>query len=170
MRCSYCGIDDDKVIDSRSTENGRVVRRRRHCQACEKRFTTYERIEEAVKMAVVKREGTRVPYDREKITAGLQRACWKRPISTAAIEKVCNEVEEEIFRQFEREVTSKFIGEEVARRLKQLDKVAYVRFASVYHAFENVGQFIDEARSVLEASRQETKGQGELFGETGNGE
>ncbi len=156
MRCPYCGVDDDRVIDSRASEGGRVVRRRRQCGDCSKRFTTYERIEEAVRLTVIKRDGTRVPFDRSRIVSGLQRACWKRPVSTEALEKLADQVEEQVFRQFDREVSSRFIGERVARKLRALDQVAYVRFASVYHQFKDVGQFIDQAREVLESTPKKT--------------
>lgn len=152
MRCPYCGIDDDRVIDSRASEGGRVVRRRRQCGDCSKRFTTYERIEETVRLTVIKRDGTRVPFDRSRIVSGLQRACWKRSVSTEALEKLADQVEEQLFRQFDREVSSRFIGKRVARKLRALDQVAYVRFASVYHQFKDVGQFIDQAREVLEST------------------
>ena len=163
MRCPFCRVDDDRVIDSRASEGGSVVRRRRQCNACAKRFTTYERIEESIKLAVIKRDGTRVPYDRRKILSGLQRACWKRPVGTPALEALADHVEEEIFRRFDREVPSQFIGEQCAKRLRRLDQVAYVRFASVYHQFKDVGQFIDEAKQVLESSDDDAPDQPSLF-------
>jgi transcriptional repressor NrdR len=155
MRCPYCGVDDDRVIDSRASEGGRVVRRRRQCGGCAKRFTTYERIEEAVRLTVIKRDGTRVPFGRSRIVSGLQRACWKRPVTTEALEKLADQVEEEIFRRFDREVSSRFIGERVAQKLRAVDQIAYVRFASVYNQFKDVGQFIDQAREVLESKRKQ---------------
>jgi len=163
MRCPFCKSNDDKVIDSRSSEGGTVIRRRRACQTCKRRFTTYERIEETVRLAVIKRDGTRVAYDREKVVAGLQRACWKRPVSLEQMNQIAEAVEEQIFRQFDREVPSRFIGEEVAKRLRRLDSIAYVRYASVYRQFQDVGEFIEEAQEVMERALQETPGQQELF-------
>jgi transcriptional repressor NrdR len=155
MRCPYCGVDADRVIDSRASEGGRVVRRRRQCGQCNKRFTTYERVDQAVRLAVIKRDGTRVPFDRNKIVAGLQRACWKRPVSTDTLEQLGDQIEEEVFQQFDREVESEFIGELVAGKLRELDQIAYVRFASVYRQFKDVGQFIDEARDVMQSTPPE---------------
>ncbi len=150
MRCPFCKEDKDKVVDSRSSEGGRVVRRRRLCLSCRRRFTTYERVEEAVKLTVVKKDGSRIPYDRSKIVAGIQKACYKRPISMSQMEQLAEEVEEEVFRQSGNEVTSRFIGEEAIKRLRDLDKVAYVRYASVYYEFADLEQFITEAQGLLE--------------------
>ena len=163
MRCPFCRIDDDKVIDSRSSEGGVVVRRRRECQSCRRRFTTYERIEEAVKLSVSKRDGTRVAYDRNKLLTGLQRACWKRPVTMEHLNQIVESVEEEVFRQFDREVPSSFLCERASRALRQIDSVAYVRFASVYRQFQDVGEFIEEAQEVMELAQQDTPGQQELF-------
>ena len=149
MRCPYCKDDNDKVVDSRSSEGGRIVRRRRQCLACQRRFTTYERIEENVRLTVVKKDGSRVPYDRERIIAGVQKACYKRPVSVQQIEALAEEVEEEIFRQQGQEVSSRLVGELVIARLRVVDKIAYVRYASVYHEFEDLGQFIDEVHDVM---------------------
>jgi len=165
MRCPYCKADNDKVVDSRSSEGGAAIRRRRLCLSCGRRFTTYERVDEAVKLSVIKKDGTRVAYDRNKLLAGLQRACWKRPVSHEQLMRIVEAVEEEIFRNFDREVPSRFIGQEAAKRLRQVDKVAYVRFASVYREFQDVGEFIEEAQEVMELSLQETPGQQELFGD-----
>ena len=150
MRCPFCKEDRDKVVDSRSSEGGRVVRRRRLCLSCRRRFTTYERVEEAVKLTVVKKDGSRIPYDRSKIIAGIQKACYKRPISMSQMEQLAEEVEEEVFRQTGNEVTSRFIGEETIKRLRDLDKVAYVRYASVYYEFADLEQFISEAQELME--------------------
>ncbi|MBI1336432.1 MAG: transcriptional repressor NrdR [Phycisphaera sp.] len=163
MRCPYCGIDRDKVIDSRSTEEGRAIRRRRSCLNCNKRFTTYEHIETPNKLVVIKKDGSRVPYDRQKILAGLEKACYKRPVSSEAILKVVEEVEEEIFRRFDREVDALEIGNTVANRLKHLDHVAYVRFASVYKQFRDLEDLLDEVRDVLETSQDNPPNQGRLF-------
>lgn len=151
MQCPFCGQDNDKVVDSRSTEGGRGVRRRRQCLVCEKRFTTYERPEETVRLTVVKKDSSREPYDRSKLINGLQRACYKRPGGDGNIRRVVEIVEEELFRQFDREVPSSFIGDVAGRSLRDLDKVAYIRFASVYRDFADVGELIDEARQAKDA-------------------
>ena len=164
MRCLFCKADNDRVIDSRSSDGGRVIRRRRQCLGCKRRFTTYERIEESVKITVVKKDGTRVPYDRERIITGVQKACYKRPISAGQLVELAEDVEEQIFREHVREVASHFIGEQVMSRLRQLDKVAYVRFASVYHEFQDLGEFISEVREVMKDAGQ-SNGQGKLFSE-----
>ncbi len=164
MRCPYCKEDKDKVIDSRSSDGGQVVRRRRRCLLCGRRFTTYERIEDLVKLTVVKKDGSRVPYNRNKIIAGIQKACYKRPISMQRIAEAAEEIEEEILRQSGQEVLSQSIGELTMARLKQLDKVAYIRFASVYHEFEEAGQFIEEVHEVMQYP-QESPGQKKLFDE-----
>jgi transcriptional repressor NrdR len=162
VRCPFCKEDKDKVIDSRSSEGGRIVRRRRECLACQRRFTTYERVEEAVKLTVVKKDGSRVPYDRNRIVAGVQKACYKRPISMQQIQSLAEEVEEEVFRQHSQEVSSRFIVEQTMSRLRELDKVAYVRFASVYRDFKDLGQFIDEVHEVMHQA-SESPGQRQLF-------
>ncbi len=151
MQCPFCGQDNDKVVDSRSSEGGRVVRRRRECLACSRRFTTYERPEENIRLTVVKKDLSREPYQRDKIIEGLQKACYKRPVSGEQIRKVVEATEEEIFRHFEREVPSRFIGDAVSAQLWKLDRIAYVRFASVYRDFEDVGELIDEARQAKNA-------------------
>ncbi len=163
MRCPFCKEDDDKVIDSRSTDNGRCIRRRRRCLKCNRRFTTYERIEEAIRLSVIKRDGSRVPYNRENILQGIVRAVYKRPIPSERIEQVVDEVEEYLVSSFEKEVSSQTIGEKIAEVLRRVDKVAYVRFASVYRQFEDVGDFIEEAQDVLERSAHEIPGQQNLF-------
>lgn len=166
MQCPYCKEQSqDKVIDSRATEGGKVIRRRRQCLNCNKRFTTYERVEESIRLAVIKKDGTRAPYDRSKILAGLQRSCWKRPIAAEAIQRLVDEVEDEVFRSFDREVPSRFIGAAVATRLRKLDKVAYLRFASIYHEFQEVGDFIQEAQDIIDQGRRDAPGQQELFNE-----
>lgn len=167
MRCPYCNAEKDhlKVIDSRTCEGGRAVRRRRQCLKCDKRFTTYERVEEAVKLMVVKRDGRRVPWDRNKIFSGLDRACFKRPVAQGDLQKIVDEVEEEIYKNHDREVPSGVIGEAVTTRLRKLDQVAYVRFASIYRQFKTLEEMIDEARMVLESRRYEIPGQQRLFTE-----
>ena len=163
MQCPFCQASRDKVIDSRGAEGGRVIRRRRECLGCKKRFTTYERVEETVRLMVIKKDGGRVPYERQKIAGGLQKACYKRPISTESMDRLVAELEEDLFKHFDREVTSAYIGEAVSRRLRLLDKVAYVRFASVYRAFADVGEFLDEVQDVLEKAKHDTPGQQQLF-------
>ncbi len=144
MRCPFCKADNDKVIDSRSSDGGRIIRRRRQCLSCSRRFTTYEKISESFKLNVVKKDNSRVPYDREKILHGLQKACYKRPISSEQIRALADKVEEDIFRDSDKEVSSRFIGKSVMDHLKVVDKVAYIRFASVYRNFEDAGDLILE--------------------------
>lgn len=163
MRCPFCNADNDKVIDSRSTDAGWCIRRRRHCLECKRRYTTYERAEEKVKLQVIKRDGTRVPYDRSKILAGVKSAAYKRPVSAERLEQVVDEVEEFLVATFEKEVPSQTIGEKIALVLRRVDKVAYVRFASVYRQFQDVGDFIDEAQSVIDDSIGDIPGQQNLF-------
>jgi transcriptional repressor NrdR len=148
MQCPYCGHDNDKVVDSRASEGGRVTRRRRECLDCTRRYTTYERLEETLRVAVIKKDGSRVPYDREKLVTGLQRACYKRPVMEAQIRQIVESTEEELFRAFEKEVPARFIGDTVSGYLRNVDQVAYIRFASVYRNFQDVGEFINEASEV----------------------
>ncbi|RKY27368.1 MAG: transcriptional regulator NrdR [Planctomycetota bacterium] len=148
MQCPFCGNDKDKVIDSRSSEGGQVVRRRRECVECTRRFTTYERVEELLRLAVVKKDGSREPYQREKMISGLEKACYKRPISTEQIRQTVEAAEEQVFKNFDKEVPSRFLGDAVGRGLRELDKIAYVRFASVYRDFTDVGELINEAQDV----------------------
>ena len=151
MQCPFCGQNNDKVVDSRSSEGGRAVRRRRECLACSRRFTTYERPEQVIRLTVTKKDNTRVPYDRQKIITGLEKACYKRPVTPEQIRRIVDAAEEEIFRHFDREVPSSFIGDVVSGCLKAVDKIAYVRFASVYREFADVGELIDEAEVVKDA-------------------
>jgi len=148
MRCPFCGAVDDKVIDSRASNEQMVIRRRRECLACSRRYTTYERIEEAP-FRVVKKDGSRVPFDRKRILAGMLRACEKRPVSTDTLEEVTSRIEARINEMFDTEVSSRFIGSLVMDELKKLDQVAYVRFASVYREFKDVSEFMDELKSML---------------------
>ncbi len=164
MRCPYCKeINQDKVIDSRLSEGGEVIRRRRVCMGCNKRFTTKERTEQDVKLMVVKRDGGRVPYDRSKVLAGIQRACYKRPINEEVLVKLTDEVEDIIFKQYDREVSSHVIGSEVGQRLREIDQIAYVRFASVYRQFQDLGELIDEAKDVIDRENENAPGQQRLF-------
>ncbi len=150
MRCPYCKEDSDKVVDSRSSDNGRMIRRRRQCLSCKRRFTTYEKIGESSKLTVVKKDDSRVPYDRDKIIGGLQKACYKRPVSAEQIQLIADKVEEDIFRSFDKEVFSSFIGESVMKHLRGVDKVAYIRFASVYRDFKDAGELISEVTAVIQ--------------------
>lgn len=161
MRCPFCKEDSDKVIDSRSSEGGRVIRRRRQCLKCDRRFTTYEKIGESFKLNIIKRDNTRVPYDREKIIAGLQKACYKRPVSAEQIQAVADRVEEDIFKHSDKEVSSIFVGESVMRHLCGVDKVAYIRFASVYRKFNDAGELLDEVSQAIK--EQNRADQPELF-------
>ncbi|HUV63322.1 MAG TPA: transcriptional regulator NrdR [Sedimentisphaerales bacterium] len=149
MRCPFCKEDCDKVVDSRSSDAGRVIRRRRQCLACKRRFTTYERISEGFKLYVVKKDDSRVPYDRGKIVIGLQKACYKRPVSAEQIQRIADKAEEMIFRNFDKEVSSSFIGESVMKQLRRVDKMAYIRFASVYRDFRDAGELIREVSEAI---------------------
>jgi len=148
MKCPFCGYKEDKVVDSRATSEESAVRRRRECLKCGKRFTTYEYIEE-ISLLVIKKDGRRESFDRKKILAGIIRACEKRPVSVEKMENVVIQVEHAIQKKSDREVLSSRIGELVMERLKLIDDVAYVRFASVYRQFKDVGQFMVELRDIL---------------------
>lgn len=148
MRCSFCGFEDSKVLDSRQVEDGRSIRRRRECQQCGKRFTTYERVEE-VSLLVVKRDGSREIFDKNKILAGLVRACDKRPVAVSVLDDMVNDIEKELRNSMEKEISAKQIGDMVMVRLRQLDDVAYVRFASVYRKFEDIETFMKEIHNML---------------------
>lgn len=161
MRCPFCKEDRDKVIDSRSSDAGRIIRRRRQCLACKRRFTTYEKTGESFKLSVVKKDSSRVPYERDKIIAGLQKACYKRPVSAEQIQQTADRIEEDIFRNFDKEVPSTFIGESAMRHLRVVDKVAYIRFASVYRDFEDAGELIEEVSQAIQST--EPVGQSKLF-------
>jgi transcriptional repressor NrdR len=148
MKCSYCGYKEDKVVDSRATAKGSAIRRRRECLKCGKRFTTYEYIEE-VSLMVIKKDGRREPFDRKKVLAGVMKACEKRPISLDKMEEIITQIERAIQKKSDREVSSSRIGELVMEKLKLLDDVAYVRFASVYRQFKDLGQFMEELKDIL---------------------
>lgn len=147
MRCPYCGHGEDHVVDSREVREGSEIRRRRECEACGRRFTTYERLEELPAL-VVKRDGRREPFDREKLLAGLLKACEKRPVPRAELVRIVEAVESELARREEREMSAESIGALVIERLRELDQVAYVRFASVYRRFEDVEQFVHELNAL----------------------
>ena len=149
MRCPFCAHLEDKVVDSREGKDGRVIRRRRECLKCAKRFTSYERIDE-IPLMVIKKDDRREPYDRNKITAGLRRACEKRPVSPSVLEAITDEIEQMMQDSPEREISTQAIGEKVMERLRSLDTVAYVRFASVYRQFQDVDQFMRELKEILE--------------------
>ena len=165
MRCPFCNADKEslKVIDSRTCDGGKSIRRRRECLRCAKRFTTYERIEEHTRLTVVKKDGRRVPWDRSKILAGLERACFKRPVPESEINRIVDEVEDEVFKSHDREVPTTTIGQMVTDRLRRVDQVAYVRFASVYRQIKTLEELVEEARAVLDAKRFEDPTQGKLF-------
>ena len=148
MKCPFGGHQEDKVVDSRESAEGGAIRRRRACLACGKRFTTYEHIEEQ-RLMVIKKDGRREPFERQKLLAGLVKACEKRPISMDQLERIADEVEQDLSRNFEREVSSSQIGERVMRMLHALDPVAYVRFASVYREFKDAEQFMRELNELL---------------------
>ncbi len=149
MKCPFCGDEDTRVVDSRPVDEDNTIRRRRQCAACGKRFTTYEKIE-TLPLIVIKKDNNREPYDRSKLEAGIVRSCHKRPISTAQITRVVDEIETELFNREEREIPTMVIGEIVMDKLKDLDPVAYVRFASVYREFKDVNTFMDELKKFLE--------------------
>ena len=149
MRCPFCASAEDKVIDSRASNDQTVIRRRRECVACGRRFTTYERIEE-VPFRVVKKDGTRVPFDRTRIQHGMLRACEKRPVSTETLEEITTRIESRINEMFDSEVSSRFIGNLVMEELRGVDQVAYVRFASVYREFKDINEFLSELKGILE--------------------
>lgn len=151
MRCPYCNTDNDRVIDSRASADGLSIRRRRECLDCNRRFTTYERMEETP-LRVVKKDGSRVPFDRGQILKGMLKACEKRPVAIEDLERITADIDRRLTEMFEREVSSKYIGQLVMEELKKLDQVAYVRFASVYREFKDVQQFLDELKPLLQKS------------------
>lgn len=148
MKCPYCGYSESKVVDSRPTEEGGSIRRRRECLTCSKRFTTYETVED-VPLVVIKRDGSRQAFSKAKILGGLIKACEKRPVPIATLERICGDVEQQLSNSMEREVTWEQVGELVMQHLKYLDQVAYVRFASVYRQFKDVDSFLQELSSLM---------------------
>lgn len=156
MKCMYCGCEDSKVIDSRSTDDGNSIRRRRECTACGKRFTTFETIE-TVSFLVVKRDGTRQSYDRNKLKTGIVRACEKRPISMAQIDGVVNAIEKSLYNSLDEEITSQKIGDLVMEQLKELDEVAYIRFAAVYRQFKDSATFFEEMSKIFNTTSKGKK-------------
>ena len=149
MKCPFCGSDDTRVIDSRPADDNTSIRRRRMCDGCKKRFTTYEKVE-TIPLVVIKKDNSREQYDRAKITAGVLRACHKRPVSIKQINELVDEVETEIFNREEKEIPTSVIGVIVMDKLKDLEAVAYVRFASVYREFKDVNTFMDELKKILD--------------------
>ena len=156
MKCPFCAASDNSVVDSRETDDGRAIRRRRHCGACARRLTTYERLEEQP-LIVIKKDGSRVPFDRARLKAGLMRACEKRPVSLDTIDGIVSDIEKRATELGERELSSRWFGEEVMSALKDVYEVAYVRFASVYRSFKDADEFARE----LEALRERTRVRGD---------
>jgi transcriptional repressor NrdR len=152
MQCPYCRNDNDRVIDSRASDDGFAIRRRRECSTCHRRYTTYERVEEP-SIKVVKKDGVREPFSREKIKSGLQKACWKRPISDEQIEAIVAHIENDIYANFDTEVASRHLGDVVMAQLRDIDQVAFVRFASVYREFKDVRDFVQELGPMLAENR-----------------
>jgi transcriptional repressor NrdR len=148
MKCPFCGYSDTRVIDSRLGKEGNNIRRRRECSQCERRFTTFERVEEMLPL-IIKKDGRRQPFERKKIIAGIQRACEKRPVSIATIEKIVDNLERQLQESGEREIESRIIGQAVMDALHDLDQVAYVRFASVYRQFKDINEFMSELKDIL---------------------
>ena len=155
MKCPLCGMDNTRVIDSRPADDNCSIRRRRQCDECGKRFTTYEKVE-TIPLSVIKKDRTREPYDRNKMMAGIRRACHKRPISVEKIEEMVNKIENDIFNLEYKEIESKVIGEIVMERLKSLEQVAYVRFASVYREFKDVNTFMSELKKMLDSTNEDS--------------
>ncbi|MBM4053873.1 MAG: transcriptional repressor NrdR [Planctomycetes bacterium] len=156
MQCLFCKADNDKVINSRTTADGLSIKRRRECLDCGRRYTTYERVEENP-LRVVKKDGRREMYDRKKVFNGLLKACEKRPVSTDTLENIVDEIEREVYSKFDREVNSNFIGTLVMQKLRILDMVAYVRFASVYREFKDISEFIDELKPLMKGAKKKTE-------------
>ena len=153
MKCPYCGFKESKVVDSRPAEEGSSIRRRRECLSCAKRFTTYETVE-SMPMVIVKRDGSRQTFDRRKLVNGMLRACEKRPVSVAQLEKIGEEIEQELQNSLEREISTEHVGELVMDKLKAIDEVAYVRFASVYRQFKDINTFMRELNKLLDEDRK----------------
>lgn len=148
MKCPFCHVDNDRVLDSRTSQDGFVIRRRRECLSCKRRYSTYERLEE-LSIKVVKKDGIREPFSREKVRQGLAKACWKRAVSDEAIDAVVAAVEAEVYGTFDNEIDSQSLGLIVMQHIKQLDEVAFVRFASVYREFKDARDFVDELEPML---------------------
>ena len=149
MKCPFCGKDNSRVIDSRPADDNTSIRRRRQCDKCHKRFTTYEKVE-SIPLVIIKKDLTREPYDRTKIESGVFRSCHKRPVSVADMNSLVDRVEANIFRMEDKEISSSYIGELVMNELEELDAVAYVRFASIYREFKDISTFMDEIKKILD--------------------
>ncbi len=154
MKCPFCGNDNDRVLDTRGTPDGFAIRRRRQCLVCRQRYTTYERLEQTT-VKIIKKDGVREPFDHAKIKQGLEKACWKRPVSDKQLEAIIDAVENELEARFEPEVESRHVGELVMRFLREVDEVAYIRFASVYRRFKDVQDFVDELRPMLDLANHD---------------
>ena len=152
MKCPFCGFENTKVIDSRPADDTNSIRRRRHCESCHHRFTTYEKYE-SLPLVIVKKDHSREPYNRDKLMAGIVRSCHKRPVSMAAIEKATDEIENALYNSLDKEIESSKIGEMVMDALKDMDQVAYVRFASVYREFKDINTFMNELKKMLKESK-----------------
>ena len=152
MKCPYCGFRESKVVDSRPADESSSIRRRRECLSCEKRFTTYETVE-VLPMVVIKKDGSRQSFDRSKVLRGIQRSCEKRPVPLAELEKIAEEIEQDLQNSMEREISTEAIGEKVMERLRNVDQVAYVRFASVYRQFKDIDTFMTELNKLLADNR-----------------
>ncbi len=152
MKCPYCNYFETKVVDSRPTDEGQAIRRRRECVRCNNRFTTYEKVEE-IPLIVVKKDGTRQEYSRDKILNGIIRACEKRPVSLKTMENIVDEIEKNLYNTLKREISTEYIGEMVMNKLKDIDEVAYVRFASVYRQFKDINTFMDELKKLLDEKK-----------------
>jgi transcriptional repressor NrdR len=160
--CPYCGEDNDKVIDSRASDGGLVIRRRRECSACRRRYTTYERVEKTARLMVIKKDGSRVPFDAQNVLRGVQAACGKRPIPEQTKAALVRELEEQLHREYEREIPAADIGRAVAVRLREIDAIAYIRYASEYHEFRSLEEFAEEL-SKLQARPPNLPNQADLF-------
>ena len=169
MKCPFCGHLDDRVVDSRESREGEAIRRRRECARCERRFTSYERIDEIPYM-VVKKDGTRERFERQKVIAGMLKACEKRPVSVAILESVANRVEAALHERPDKEMSAEEVGACVMDELKALDKVAYVRFASVYRDFRDIGEFMAELEGLLHGQEEKDGGAGAAPRSSGQGE
>jgi transcriptional repressor NrdR len=165
LKCPYCDANDDKVVDSRPAEDGAAIRRRRECLACGARFTTYEKVE-SLPLMVIKKDGSRQPFDREKLLMGIMKSCAKRPVTTEQIERLIDTIERVAGNMMKREITTSKIGELVLRYLRNLDEVAYIRFASVYRDFGDIHSFVEEMRILQEQDRQASDGAHSLDGVT----
>ncbi|MCH2138549.1 MAG: transcriptional regulator NrdR [Phycisphaerales bacterium] len=162
MNCPACGADDDRVVDSRAADGGNAIRRRRECNRCQHRVTTYERLERSNRLVVVKKDGSRTPFDPDHIMRGVRAACGKRPVPEAEKDALVDAVETQLHREFDREVSSREIGERVAQRLRDIDEIAYIRYASEYYSFKTLDELVSEATQI-KGRRKDAPGQESLF-------